>query len=380
MSRSVGVNSSELIQKLYLAAADDQNLAPFLSEFALAYNASLASIATMEGPSRRDGLRVSSCADDTEEAPTLPDYYAVRSPFRPIMMLKSNLGRVLTSGEMVSRERRARDEFINEFLRPAGHQHLVTGIFTRTDDQYNYFVLNRGDRFGEFDTDAVTGLNELMPHLRTMFELRGTMITRDRHLDFFNATVTSRGDGLIILDRCGHVHSMNEIATSILADGDGLSITSGELTAANLDDDGQLKQAIDDLLRSPLASRPATTVLVRRRSNLQPYRLQVMPVSLRKFYFAGDTVEVAIQITSPVISSEESVDSEFANQFGLSPSEVRVAEHLVAGHPVKRVAQMLGNSVNTIRVHRRNLYRKLGVARHYDMVRLLGNGTGQSRP
>ncbi|PJI43295.1 LuxR C-terminal-related transcriptional regulator [Ferrovibrio sp.] len=37
---------------------------------------------------------------------------------------------------------------------------------------------------------------------------------------------------------------------------------------------------------------------------------------------------------------------------------------------------MLGNSVNTIRVHRRNLYRKLGVARHYDLVRLLGHGLG----
>ncbi len=90
-----GVNSSRLLQKLYLAAADDQNLSPFLSEFALAYNASLATIATMEGPSRRDGLRVSGCANESEEAPRLPEYYAVRSPFRPIMMLQGNLGRGL---------------------------------------------------------------------------------------------------------------------------------------------------------------------------------------------------------------------------------------------------------------------------------------------
>jgi DNA-binding CsgD family transcriptional regulator len=379
MSRSVEVNSSALIQKLYLAAADDQNLAPFLSELALAYDASLASIATMEGPSRRDGLRVSGCANETEEAPRLPDYYAMRSPFRPIMMLKGNLGRVLTSGEMVSRDRQSRDQFINEFLRPAGHQYLITGIFTRTDDQYNYFVLNRGERFGEFEADAVAGLGELMPHFRTMFELRGTMIARDRHLDFFNATVTGRGDGLIVLDRYGHVHSMNGIATTILNDNDGLSVIAGEVAAANPDDDRQLRQAIDALLRSPLASCPGATVVVRRPSNLPPYRLQVMPLSLRKYYFAGDSVEVAIQITSPGTASDEALDTDFASQFGLSPSEVRVAQHLVAGHPVKRVAHMLGNSVNTIRVHRRNLYRKLGVARHYDMVRLLGNASGKAR-
>ena len=105
----VSTNSPGLLQKLYLAAADDQNLAPFLSEFALAYNASLATIATMEGPSRRDGLRVSGCANASEEAPRLPEYYAVRSPFRPIMMLEGNLGRVLTSSTMLSRERQARE-------------------------------------------------------------------------------------------------------------------------------------------------------------------------------------------------------------------------------------------------------------------------------
>lgn len=370
-----GINSSRLLQKLYLAAADDQNLAPFLSELALAYNASLATIATMEGPSRRDGLRVSGCANETEEAPRLPEYYAVRSPFRPIMMLSSNLGRVLTSSSMLSRERQARDQFINEFLRPAGHQYLATGIFAREGDRFNYFVLNRGDRFGEFEDDAVVGLGEMVPHFQTMFQLRGTMIARDRHLDFFNATMAERSVGLVVLDRSGRVQSMNEIASTIFCDNDGLSISGGALVAVNSDDNRKLQQEIFSLLNSPILSRPGSTVFVRRRAGGRPFRLQIMPLSLRKYYFAGDGVELAIQIFSEPVA-EHGLNAGIAGQFGLSPSEMRVAEHLVAGHPVKRVAQMLGNSVNTIRVHRRNLYRKLGVARHYDLVRLLGNGLG----
>lgn len=370
-----GINSSRLLQKLYLAAADDQNLAPFLSELALAYNASLATIATMEGPSRRDGLRVSGCANETEEAPRLPEYYAVRSPFRPIMMLSSNLGRVLTSSSMLSRERQARDQFINEFLRPAGHQYLATGIFAREGDRFNYFVLNRGDRLGEFEDDAVLGLGEMVPHFQTMFQLRGTMIARDRHLDFFNATMAERSVGLVVLDRSGRVQSMNEIASTIFCDNDGLAISGGTLVAVNSDDNRKLQQEIFSLLNSPILSRPGSTVFVRRRAGGRPFRLQIMPLSLRKYYFAGDGVELAIQIFSEPVA-EHGLDAGLASQFGLSPSEMRVAEHLVAGHPVKRVAQMLGNSVNTIRVHRRNLYRKLGVARHYDLVRLLGSRLG----
>jgi DNA-binding CsgD family transcriptional regulator len=368
------INSSRLLQKLYLAAADDQNLSPFLSEFALAYNASLATIATMEGPSRRDGLRVSGCANESEEAPRLPEYYAVRSPFRPIMMLQGNLGRVLTTSSMLSRERQMRDQFINEFLRPAGHQYLATGIFAQEGDRFNYFVLNRGDRFGEFEEDTVVGLSEMVPHFQTMFQLRGTMIARDRHLDFFTASMAERGVGLIVLDRSGRVQSMNEVASAICCDNDGLMITGGALAAANADDNRKLQQEIFSLMNSPILSRPGSTVFVRRRVG-RPYRLQIMPLSLRKYYFAGDGVELAIQIFSEPVA-EHGLNATLASQFGLSPSEVRVAEHLVAGHPVKRVAQMLGNSVNTIRVHRRNLYRKLGVARHYDLVRLLGNGLG----
>ena len=370
-----GINSSMLLQKLYLAAADDQNLAPFLSEFALAYNASLATIATMEGPSRRDGLRVSGCANESEEAPRLPEYYAVRSPFRPIMMLKGNLGRVLNTTSMLSRERQLRDQFINEFMRPAGHHYLATGIFAQDGDRFNYFVLNRGDRFGEFEGDAIAGLNDMVPHFQTMFQLRGTMIARDRHLDFFNASMAERGVGLVVLDRGGRVQSMNEIASSIFCDNDGLVITGGTLAAADADDNRKLQQEMFSLLNSPILSRPGANVFVRRRAGGRPYRLQIMPLSLRKYYFAGDGVELAIQIFSEPVA-EIGVDASLATQFGLSPSEVRVAQHLVAGHPVKRVAQMLGNSVNTIRVHRRNLYRKLGVARHYDLVRLLGNGLG----
>lgn len=370
-----GLNSSRLLQKLYLTAADDQHLAPFLSEFARSYNASLASIATMEGASRRDGLRVSGCANETEEAPRLPEYYAVRSPFRPIMMLQGNLGRALTTNSMLSRERQARDQFINEFLRPCGHHYLATAIFAREGDRYNYFVLNRGDRFGNFEEDTVAGLNQLVPHFQTMFQLRGTMIARDRHLDFFTAAMAERDVGLIVLDRSGRVQSMNDIASAICCDNDGLLIAGGALAAAHADDNCKLQQEIHALLNSPILSRPGSTVFVRRRRGGRPYRLQIMPLSLRKYYFAGDGVELAIQIFSEPVA-ERGLNTELARQFGLSPSELRVAEQLVAGHPVKRVAQMLGNSVNTIRVHRRNLYRKLGVTRHYDLVRLLGNGLG----
>jgi len=366
-------NAPELIEKLYMTVVDDGDLKPFLAELALAYDASLATLATMDGASRHDRLRVSSTVDPQQGASQVPGHYAARSPFRPVMLRDENYGRIMTSSDMVSPEQRARDLFINEFLKPDGHEFLLTGIFGQSDGRHNYVVLNRGGNGGEFDGEAVMGLQELVPHLRTMLRLRNRLVTRDRHIDFARQMADQRGDGMVLLDRRGVVHSMNSHAELMLAEADGLRINSCLLEAAQPEDDASLKRAIHTMLKgeAPGSTIPTTSLVVRRPSGEQPWRLHIMPLTIRKFLFAGDEVALAVQIVGPP-PEEGEIDPGLADQFGLSRAELRVMTHLVAGVSPKRIADLLGNSVNTIKVHRRNLYRKLGVSRHFDLVRMAG--------
>lgn len=366
-------NTLALLEQLYLGAIDEDELKPFLSNLAQAYNASLASFANMDGLSRQDYQRVTRWADQRDYVGNVPGYYAARSPFRPIMLLEGNYGRVMATNEMVSTERHARDIFINEFLRPAGHEYLVTGIFARARDQHNYFVLNRGHRQGDFSPEDAAELQELVPHLRTMLRLRNSMVSRERHIDFSQSLAERSGDGLVVLDRHGKVHSMNGRATEILAEADGLSLENGRLKAASSEDDQHLVCAVLLLLHNCAEHHmpPAASLTLRRPSGARPYRLHVMPLTPRKFLFAGDDVELVVQIVAATFDRN---GMELAEQFGVSPAELRVARHLVAGMPLKQVAEACGNSVNTIKVHRRNLYRKLGINRHYDLVRLFGGG------
>lgn len=366
-------NEPELIEKLYMTVVDDGDVRPFLAELAQAFGASLASLATMDGASRHDSLRVSSAVDPQQTARTVPGYYAARSPFRPVMLREENYGRIMTSSDMVSREQRARDVFINEFLKPEGHEYLLTGIFGQSDGRHNYVVLNRGGAAGEFEEEEVMGLQELVPHLRTMLRLRNKMMTRERHIDFTRRMADHRGDGMVLLDRRGVVHSMNAHAEALLAEADGLNLNSCRLGAALPEDDSSLQQAIQMMLQGDAVGHrlPATSLMVRRPSGAQPWRLHIMPLSLRKLVFAGDEIELAVQIVGPSVTGTD-IDPGLADQFGLSSAELRVMTHLVAGVSPKKIADMLGNSVNTIKVHRRNLYRKLGVSRHFDLVRMAG--------
>ena len=54
----------------------------------------------------------------------------------------------------------------------------------------------------------------------------------------------------------------------------------------------------------------------------------------------------------------------------LSPREREVLEHVVSGQPNKQIAAMLGTTVNTIKVHRGRVMRKMGVPSLPELVRL----------
>ncbi|MEK9967518.1 MAG: hypothetical protein VW600_00170 [Ferrovibrio sp.] len=209
MPHSIARLSPGLLERLYLGAVDEDELKPFLSELARSCNASLATFACMDGRTRQDCMRVTRHDDHRDYAGAVPGHYAMRSPFRPMMMLDGNFGRVLTSTDMVSLDRRRRDVFINEFLKPTDHEYLVTSVFERSGDQYSYFVLNRGGRFGEFDETEVSTLQALVPHMRTMLRLRNSMVPRERYVSFSQTMADRSGDGLVLLDRHGRVHSMN---------------------------------------------------------------------------------------------------------------------------------------------------------------------------
>ncbi len=49
-------------------------------------------------------------------------------------------------------------------------------------------------------------------------------------------------------------------------------------------------------------------------------------------------------------------------EFDLTRREAEIAEAMLAGHSSKSMARLLAISAETVKVHRRNLYAKLGIA------------------
>ena len=64
---------------------------------------------------------------------------------------------------------------------------------------------------------------------------------------------------------------------------------------------------------------------------------------------------------------------------GLTPMESRVAALPAEGKTVGEIASATGRRVNTIRTHARYIFRKLGITRQVDLVRLVLSTAGAPR-
>jgi DNA-binding CsgD family transcriptional regulator len=74
-------------------------------------------------------------------------------------------------------------------------------------------------------------------------------------------------------------------------------------------------------------------------------------------------------------ASATSVDAQvFAEHFGLTPAESRVAACLAVGETARQAADTLDIGVETVRTHVKNILRKMGTNRQVDAVRMLVTG------
>ena len=111
-------------------------------------------------------------------------------------------------------------------------------------------------------------------------------------------------------------------------------------------------------------------MMIRRSPGLPRLALHVNPVTVRQMDFGARSVGALVLIVDP--GSQSSIDPDLvASALGLTPSESRVAVSLAEGTSVRDIAATTGRQESSIRWHVKRIYRKLGISRQPDLVRLV---------
>ena len=219
--------------------------------------------------------------------------------------------------------------------------HVGTDMAWLTFDQY-------APEAGEPDMD-MPGLSREM---RVLEKHRGEW--KIAYHCYIHQTPERPPSAILRVDGNGSVSWMNSAAACELKAANILKLANGRLRAVDRSGDVRLKAAIqaavahDDKLDGVRAAIPVVLANAARDGTCVCWVLSeasgsgAIHISINDQAFAQDQLDAA------------------AAAYGLSRSQLQIAEHIVAGTDLSRCAQQLGISVNTVRTHVQRMFEKTG--------------------
>lgn len=376
MSQITIDQQSRLLAHLYSGTIEYGRWADVLRIMTTCYDAVNCSLATID---LRTGKPIVQYTSQAFEQSWYEDYhnrYARLSPLRPVLFKRENIGRAMTAEQVMPAQEFEKTEFYRDFFKRFGIRYVLGSVFKLENGCAAYIALHRSPRAAPFDASDIGALESFLPHLNLAFRIRSHCMGLSRFEDVSQQYVDSKGKGLLCLDRHGRVISMNKEAERILRLNDGLAVIQGRIQATDLGDNQRLQQVLSrssqfDITLKPGVTDSATggTVMVRRAEQRSPYTLWIFPIVGRSLYYEDNEIATAVEVSDPLQSAVPTAQDVLSG-YRLTKAEMRLACALVEGSQLKDIALRFSVSVNTLKVQRRSLYRKIGATRHFDLMRL----------
>ena len=259
----------------------------------------------------------------------------------------------------------------NEWLRHCGAR---GGLNTRLDGPAGSRILwtlgnpIEGNGWGSAQIAMIQGL---LPHIRQFVRVRHAL----SGAKVLGATLSSLLDnprlGIIHLDWRGRIGEANDSARELLRHGDGLHDRDGFLGTWLPDDHARLERLVRRALVASGGQVPAGgSMVVRRAPSLLPLSLHIAPVGAHQTDFGRWPVAALVLVVDP--SNRPRVDAGLvAEALGLTPAQSEVAALLAAGSSVRDIAEATGRKENAVHKHLKQTYKRLGISRQAELVRLV---------
>lgn len=171
--------------------------------------------------------------------------------------------------------------------------------------------------------------------------------------------------GIVVLDRSGRISFATDGAAALLQPGDGLTVRGGRLIAR------QGSPRLEDAVQATLADPPEApsgrlrTIVLRRRDQL-PLIATLTPLATA----ATGPLGALVLLHDPEATLRPATEV-LRQAFGLTVAEAAVAQALLQGATLRRIAEQRQVSVNTVRTLMARVLGKTGTHRQTDLVRLL---------
>ena len=252
-----------------------------------------------------------------------------------------------------------------------GVRYFIGSTLGESDRFRLMWSLQRSTRQGHVQSQDVELFGLLKPHVQNAVQLADRLGTLTAYRHFTSAIVEALPQALFALSSTGVLVFANGKARQLLSEQDGLRCSGGRLETFGGEDDARL----DGLIAQACAPRSAPTggsARIRRPSGRPDYLASVWPLGRLDAESIAASASALILVHDPTdrfpVRAEMLVEI-----YGLTGAEARLTTALSQGHSVESAAGMLQIEVATARTHLKAVFRKMGLNRQQDLVRLLAS-------
>ncbi|MCW8862042.1 MAG: response regulator [Rhodospirillales bacterium] len=178
--------------------------------------------------------------------------------------------------------------------------------------------------------------------------------------------------GVLVIDKDYRAVFMNRIAAEIMACGDGIEVgVTGVCRTSVVCETHELHRLIDSAISGKSLEYAAMSLS--RPSMLRPLSVLVSPIGSSGYASAGKKAAALVFITDPESQTAPAADV-LQRLYALTEAEARVVQALVGGKRLESAAEEFGVSMNTVRTHLKQAFRKTGTNRQSELVKLVLTG------
>ncbi|HEY4125091.1 MAG TPA: helix-turn-helix transcriptional regulator [Rhizomicrobium sp.] len=308
-------------------------------------------------------------------------YFAMRNPMQQhnVRMLGSEKEislSVMTDLDIIERDDLFRTEYYNDFMRRFGmHSTLMMGLaFNDTDG--TSIAITRPEGREDFGESEIRFARALQHHLIRALKIGRQLDTAQLMGGALADVLEKSGRGVFLVDEMGRIRHANQAGREIVAKNDGLTDKNSLLAAT-----GRIqKRKFETILRMAASpdreNRASGSLLLPRLSRRHPLSAIAMPLNAETGAPFHSKPLALVCVSDPEQGAQIS-QARICDLFDFTPAEAKVAMELLAAEEPKSIAEHLGISVNTVRVHMASIFRKTHTNRQAELVRLLMQMTAE---
>jgi DNA-binding CsgD family transcriptional regulator len=319
---------------------------------------------------KKSNLYFASGYEPTFERLYMDKYFKINPIFPTATFF--DVERSVTLTDCLPREEFCRTQFAREWILPQGYIDFRFSNIEKSPNSSAVFSVMRHHSDGFADDEMCRRFALVVPHVRRAMLIGKVIDLHKMEAAALADTCDALTSGMFIVDGTGRIVHANMSGFAMTAEANALRAPNGRLTA----NDPAAEQALLDVFT---AAEGGDTALGRRgvavpltARNDERYVAHVLPLTSGARRKAGVSYgAVAAVFVRKADLDMPSAPVAVAQQFRLTPAELRVLFSVIEISGLAEVSDVLGISEATVKTHLHHVFEKTGTDRQADLVKLV---------